>query len=135
MDITRWDHHRQPDPEDPQTPLAWVFEREGRRVGKKPPLGCGSYHMVRLGRAHEQWYVHCSFAGALEFICRSFGEDNVEIDKQTGVWTLKVPENVANLFIGHRGSREPVVQFLKAMLELRELDIVPIKNVHRHRRK
>lgn len=132
MDLSRWYYHRQPDPEDPRTPLAWVFERNGRRVGNEPPSECGHYREVEIRKTHERWYVHCSFAGALEFLWQTLGEENIEINEETSFGALKVPQNMASFWIGRRGS---MVGFLKGMFGLRKLEIVPTKNWHRHRRK
>lgn len=110
---------RQEDPTDPSVPLAWVFKKDERRLGDLPHYQCGHYKQVVIGR--KTWFVHCSFAGALDLVFQALGEGNVRIDEQSGTGELNVPESMIGSWIGAQGS---VMIFLKEMFGLGYLRIV-----------
>lgn len=113
---------RQPDP--PRgVPLAWIFQKGEKIVGQTPRKQYGVYRKLVI--ADETWFVHCSFAGALDFVFQALGEGNVTIDEESSEGELIVPEDKKGSWIGKQGS---VVGFLKHMFGLNYIHIKGIKN-------
>lgn len=101
-------------------PLAWIFSRQGSApTGKMPPQQCGVYKKIVVGQ--EKWFVHCSFAGALDFVFKALGEGNVNIDEETRKGKLVVPEGMVGSWIGRQGC---VAGFLKAMFGLDYIEVI-----------
>lgn len=100
---------RQPDPKA-DAPLAWVFMRDGRQVASTPDYRFGQYKKIVVGP--ETWFVHCSFAGALDFVLQALGEGNVEVDENAGTAQLTVPADMVGSW---KGSHCCVISFLKHM--------------------
>lgn len=118
-------YFREEDPTDPSVPLAWVFERDERIVGELPPEQYGRYKKLVIGR--ETWFVHNSFAGALDLLFKALGEDNVIIIEGGDGW-IRVPDSLKGSWIGVHGC---VVGFLKNMLGLRSLRVVGVADWQR----
>ena len=127
MDRHTEQYRQQPDPADPSIPLAWKFTDMGSRVGRTPPNQFGKYRKLIIGL--DEWFVHCSFAGALHFVFEMLGEGNVEINEATGTGRLTVHEDMKGSWIGRNGC---VVGFLKNMLDLRDLRIIGVASWQRH---
>ena len=109
---------RQPDPAH-DVPLAWIFKMGKEKVGRTPPKQHGTYRQVVIGQA--TWFVHCSFAGALEFVFKALGEDSVTIDEESGQGELTVPEEMVGSWIGKLGC---VAGFLRAMFGLKQFRVI-----------
>ncbi len=109
---------RREDPADRNIPLAWVFERDGKRVGRRPP-GSG-YKKIEIAGTGVQWLVHCSFAGAITFLLNALGDKNVDVvEGEKG--TIHVPEYLVGSWIGNHAC---VVGFLKQMLGVEFVHVV-----------
>ena len=117
------DYSSQDDPEDVKVPLAWVFERAGRRVGRTPPKQYGKYRKLVVGV--ETWFVHCSHSGAKAFLYKALGEGNVDIRE---IATIAVPDGLKGSWIGAKGC---VVGFLKNMLCVDSVKIVGVADWRR----
>jgi hypothetical protein len=115
-------YRQQPDPSG-HVPLAWIFRKGERIIGRTPPRQFGEYRKLVI--ADETWFVHCSFAGALDFVFQALGEDNVTIDEDSGEGELIVPEDKKGSWIGSQGS---VVGFLKHMFGLNYIQIKGVRN-------
>lgn len=114
---------RQPDPR-PGVPLAWRFESGGQRVGDTPRQQLGLYRKIIIGQ--EVWFVHCSFAGALELLFEALGEGNVDVQKDEenegyGITSIKVPDNLVGSWIGQSGC---VAGFIKNMLGIERVNVI-----------
>ena len=106
-------YQRQPDPRK-GAPLSWIFKRGEQLVASTPDYAYGQYKKLVVGQ--ETWFVHCSYAGALDFVLRALGEDNVDIDEEAGIARLVVPADMVGAWIGAHGC---VVGFLKQMFGLK----------------
>lgn len=115
-------YRQQPDPSG-HVPLAWIFRKGERIVGQAPRKQYGVYRKLII--ADETWFVHCSFAGALDFVFQVLGEDNLTINEDSGEGELIVPEDKKGSWIGSQGS---VVGFLKHMFGLNYIHIKGVRN-------
>jgi len=67
-----------------------VLTDKGEKIiDRTPPKQFGEYRKLVI--ADETWFVHCSFAGALDFVFRALGEGNITIDEESGEGELVVP--------------------------------------------
>ena len=116
---------RQNDPADPSVPLAWVFKRRDRIVGRTPPQEYGEYRELVVGP--ETWFVHCSFAGAITLLLDALGDENVNVAEGEES-SIRVSKNLVGSWIGHGGQ---VAGFLKCMLGIPYLHVVGVADWQR----
>jgi len=111
---------RRDDPADSKVPLAWVFERDGRRVGRRPPTS--GYKRIEIAGTGVTWFVHCSFAGAINFLLVALGDRNVDVvEGREG--TIRVPDNLVGSW---KGQSCCIVGFLKDMLGVGYIRVVGV---------
>ena len=110
----------QRDPTDPNVPLAFVSEKNGREIRKKPENHC-HYEKIVVAGTGLTWLVHYSFAGAVDFLRQALGDDKIQIDSENNTVTLTVPRG----FLGSwKGTGCCVVGKLKQMLGVNYIRIV-----------
>ena len=114
-------YQQQPDPSE-DVPLAWIFKHGNSVVGRTPPQQHGTYKKLVMGQ--DTWFVHCSYAGALEFILLTLGEGNITIDEESTEGEIIVPEEMVGSWVGVGGC---IAGFLKQMFGL---DYIRIKGVN-----
>jgi len=124
-------YRKQPDPTDPSVKLAWLFKRNGALVGDTPRQQDGVYKQHEIAGTGEKWMIHCSFAGMLDFLFRTLGEDNISISDDGKRLRIVVKLGMKGSWIGRGGC---VAGFIKEMMEVDKVYIVEDPNWKKVRR-
>ncbi|MEI8061013.1 MAG: hypothetical protein WCG99_01840 [Candidatus Berkelbacteria bacterium] len=94
-----------------QPSLAILVRVGGELTGTETPPQDAGYELIIIAGVEENWLVHRSEAGALEFLTKALGADRFKLNR--GVYEITVPFGMKGAWVGS-GSR--VANFLASCL-------------------